>query len=86
MKVSIHDTEEAYLAIDPDILAADKADRVARGLMAYGDAYDLTTTRASSPKEMLSGKWSAPVNAAYDYTGITIEEYDPNNYPTPEEI
>ncbi len=86
MKVSIHDTEAAYLAIDPDILAADKADRVARGVMVYGDAYDITTTSASSHKEMLSGKWSAPVNDAYDYTGITIEEYDPANYAVPEGI
>jgi len=37
------------------------------------------------PKERLDGKWSTVVCEHNDYTGKTLVDYDPADYPTDEE-
>lgn len=57
-------------------------------LASHNDNEDYTaqTTRWATPKERIDGKWAYPVCSHQDYTGFTVEVYDPANYPDdPEE-
>lgn len=48
-------------------------------------AYVAQTTRWATPRQRLDGKWAYPICEHQDYTGMTVEEFDPANYPQPEE-
>lgn len=42
--------------------------------------YTAQTTRWAVPRQRLDGKWAYPICTHQDYTGFTVEEYDPANY------
>ena len=42
--------------------------------------YASQTTRWATPKQRLDGKWAYPCCEHSDYTGLTVEAYDPANY------
>ena len=44
--------------------------------------YVSQTTRWATPKQRLDGKWAYPCCEHSDYSGLSVEVYDPNNYPT----
>jgi len=48
------------------------------------EPYASQTTRWAEPRERLDGKWAYPCCEHQDYSGMTVEDYDPNNYPTEE--
>lgn len=48
-------------------------------------SYVAGTTRWAVPQQRLDGKWAYPCCQHSDYTGLTVEEYDPNNYSQLEE-
>ena len=47
--------------------------------------YTAQTTRWCTPKEMLDGRWSTQCCPDGDYEGLTTKEYDPVDYPAPDE-
>jgi hypothetical protein len=49
-------------------------------------AYVAGTTRWANPKQRLDGKWAYECCPLQDYTGMTVEPYDPANYPIIEEV
>jgi hypothetical protein len=49
------------------------------------EPYKSQTTRWSIPRQRLDGKWTYPICEHQDYTGMTLEEYDPSDYPSVEE-
>jgi hypothetical protein len=55
-------------------------------LAVHNDNPDYTaqTTRWATPDQRLDGKWAYPVCDNQDYTGFTVELYDPANYPVEE--
>ena len=48
--------------------------------------YVAQTTRWAIPKERLDSKWAYPCCDHQDYSGMTVEQYDANNYPQEEEV
>ena len=50
-----------------------------------GSPYLNQTTRWAVPRQRLDGKWAYPTCEHSDYTGLTVEAYNENNYPTQEE-
>lgn len=46
--------------------------------------YQSQTVRWAVPVQRLDGKWAYPVHPSQDYTGKTVEPYDPANYPSEE--
>jgi hypothetical protein len=50
-------------------------------------AYVATTTRWAEPRQRVDGKWDIPVCHHTDATGATnLEDYNPENYPSGEEV
>jgi hypothetical protein len=47
------------------------------------EPYVSQTTRWATPSQRLDGKWAYPCCAHTDYSGLTVEAYDPANYPAP---
>lgn len=43
--------------------------------------YTAQTLRWAVPVQRNDGKWAYPCHPTQDYTGFTVEVYDPNNYP-----
>ena len=77
-QVSLHNTREDYEALDASILAAHKA-------VHSDEPYARQTTKWAEPTQRTDGKWTAPVCPHYDYSGITVVDYNPADYPTEEE-
>lgn len=50
------------------------------------EPYVSQTTRWATPKQRLDGKWAYPCCEHSDYTGVTVEAYDPANYPLYEDV
>jgi hypothetical protein len=48
------------------------------------EPYKSQTTRWAIPVQRLDGKWAYPVCPCADYTGLTVEVFDPANYPSEE--
>lgn len=55
-------------------------------LATHNDNPDYTaqTIRWAVPQERLDGKWAYPTCPDSNYDGLTVEQYDPNNYPKEE--
>lgn len=49
------------------------------------DPYKSQTTRWATPKQRLDGKWAYPCCEHTDYSKLTVEVFDQNNYYVPEE-
>ena len=43
--------------------------------------YSSQTTRWAAPRQRLDGKWAYPCCEHSDYTGVSVEVYDSENYP-----
>lgn len=48
--------------------------------------WEAGTTDWAVPVQRLDGKWAYKCCDHQDYTGMTVEAYDPANYPVPEEV
>ena len=70
---------DAQMVLD---LACCHADHKARD---YNPKWEAQTTKRADRRERLDGKWAIPCCSCQDYTGKTVEDYDPANYPEPEE-
>ena len=62
--------------------ALDLADHLA---VHNTNPYASQTTRWAVPRQRLDGKWAYATCPDSDYTGLTVEVYNENNYPTQEE-
>lgn len=74
-KVVVFDTfaeAEAQQALDYEVYIASIED----------GEYKAQTTEWAAPIERIDGKWDYPVCPNQDYTGLTLEDFDANNYPT----
>lgn len=60
------------------------ADLVCHLAVHNEEPYKSQTTRWADPIQRLDGKWAYPCCPSQDYTGLTVEVYAPENYPTEE--
>ena len=50
------------------------------GLCPQCQSYKDQTTQWAEPRQRLDGKWAYRECVGQDYTGMTVEPYDENNY------
>lgn len=77
--------KEAVFATEAEAEAQQEKDLVEHFKHHAGVEYQKQTTRWATPVQRLDGKWAYPICDHQDYGGITLEDIDPANYPTPEE-
>ena len=75
MQVVIFDTEE-------QAEAQQALDLVEHFKTHNNPDYMNGTTRWATPRERLDGRWDYQICDHQDYTGMTVEEYSRDNYPS----
>jgi len=78
-------TQEVVFNTEAEAEAQQVLDLACHLMMHNEEPYASQTTRWATPTQRLDGKWAYTICEGQDYTGLTVEEYDSNNYPTEEE-